>query len=210
VLIASVDPEGWNHNAHYHDRLLAAVPRPCARALDVGCGLGRFARRLAAVSNVVDALDSNEDVVQQARVLSASAGHVRVVRADFMHWTAADTYDFISMVAVLHHLPFDDALRKSAALLRPGGVLAVLGLERLQSLLGATVQSLLAFPVSGYYRVTRGTSPVSAPILEPAMTLAEIRQRARAILPGATIRRHLLWRYSLIWTKPASVEAGAG
>jgi hypothetical protein len=25
---------------------------------------------------------------------------------------------------------------------------------------------------------------------------------ARQMLPGARYRRHLLWRYSLIWTKP--------
>jgi hypothetical protein len=38
--------DGWNHNSHYHDLLLAAVPPGCRRALDVGCGLGTFARKL--------------------------------------------------------------------------------------------------------------------------------------------------------------------
>ena len=40
--------DGWNHNTHYHVRLLQAVPCPCGRALDVGCRLGGFARRLAS------------------------------------------------------------------------------------------------------------------------------------------------------------------
>jgi hypothetical protein len=56
--------EGWNHNNHYHDLLLKAVPYGCQRALDVGCGLG-----------------------------------------------------FISMIAVLHHLPFERALTKAKNLL---------------------------------------------------------------------------------------------
>lgn len=31
------------------------------------------------------------------------------------------------------------------------------------------------------------------------MTLAEIRAQARELLPGAVIRRHLYWRYSLVY-----------
>jgi len=30
----------WNHNTRFYPRVLAAAPRPCARALDVGCGDG--------------------------------------------------------------------------------------------------------------------------------------------------------------------------
>jgi hypothetical protein len=35
------------------------------------------------------------------------------------------------------------------------------------------------------------------------LTLAQLRDICRAILPGAGVRRHLLWRYSLIWKKMA-------
>jgi len=59
----------------------------------------------------------------------------------------------------------------------------------------------VAYPVSGYYRCTRHTSPVGAPTLDPSMTLDEIRRQAIAVLPGVTVRRHLLWRYSLLWVK---------
>ena len=63
-------PEGWNRNAHYHDRLLAALPVDCRRVLDVGCGLGTFARRLARVVEHVDALDRDRDALAQAERLS--------------------------------------------------------------------------------------------------------------------------------------------
>ena len=36
----------------------------------------------------------------------------------------------------------------------------------------------------------------------PSHSFAEIRALAERLLPEASIRRHLLWRYSLIWTKP--------
>lgn len=37
----------FDHNDHYLRLLLRQVPRNCGAALDVGCGTGRFARRLA-------------------------------------------------------------------------------------------------------------------------------------------------------------------
>ena len=55
----SATRDGWNHNTHYHEQLLRAVPRPCRRALDIGCGVGQFARRLASVVEHVDAIDLN-------------------------------------------------------------------------------------------------------------------------------------------------------
>jgi len=102
--------DGWNHNTHYHDRLLRAVPRPCRRALDVGCGVGQFARVLAGVANTVDALDADAAVIRDARARSTDAPNVRFVHADFMTWSADEPYDFVSLVASLHHLPFAAAL----------------------------------------------------------------------------------------------------
>lgn len=37
----------------------------------------------------------------------------------------------------------------------------------------------------------------------PPDTFAETRRLARRVLPGVRYRRLLLWRYSLVWTKPA-------
>lgn len=47
----------FDHNDHYHRLLLRQVPRNCGAALDVGCGTGRFARRLARLGMEVDAVD---------------------------------------------------------------------------------------------------------------------------------------------------------
>ena len=196
--------DGWNHNTHYHDTLLTAVPRPCRRALDVGCGLGGFARRLATVADQVDAIDIDAEVVARARGRSAGIPNVRWIVGDFTAWAPDAAYDFVSMVATLHHLPFAGTLRKVEGLLRPGGVLAVLGLDRASSWLAAGARSALAFPVSGYYRLTRRSSGVGAAIREPRKTLGEIAREAAQVLPGATIRRHLLWRHSLVWVKPAA------
>jgi len=201
-MLPALIADGWNHNTHYQERLLRSVPRTCRRALDVGCGLGAFARRLSTLSDQVDGVDGDPGVIRRARELSVHVRNVRFIEADFMSWTADGPYDFISMIAALHHLPFGDALTKAAELLAPAGVLVVLGLDRAPSLFHAGARSLIAYPLSGCYRMVRRTSPVGARTLEPTMTLSEIRRSAGALLPGAVVRRHLLWRYSLVWTKP--------
>jgi hypothetical protein len=33
------------------------------------------------------------------------------------------------------------------------------------------------------------------------LTLSEIRKACDEILPGALVRKHLLWRYSVVWKK---------
>jgi hypothetical protein len=34
------------------------------------------------------------------------------------------------------------------------------------------------------------------------LTFSRIRQIGLESLPGAVLRKHLLWRYSLVWRKP--------
>jgi hypothetical protein len=40
------------------------------------------------------------------------------------------------------------------------------------------------------------------PVKASVMSWGEVRAAAREVLPGVRYRRHLLWRYSLVWTKP--------
>jgi hypothetical protein len=49
---------------------------------------------------------------------------------------------------------------------------------------------------------------VTAPtVWPPPQTYAQVRRIASDILPGVRYRRHLLWRYSLIWCKPPAPGA---
>jgi ubiquinone/menaquinone biosynthesis C-methylase UbiE len=57
----------WDHNCYYHERLLRALPARCARVLDVGCGAGEFAARLAERAEQVDALDRSPAMIAEAR-----------------------------------------------------------------------------------------------------------------------------------------------
>jgi hypothetical protein len=54
------------------------------------------------------------------------------------------------------------------------------------------------------HRMTKGYWEQMAPtVWPPPLTYAQMRRVADRVLPGVRFRRHLLWRYSLTWTKPA-------
>lgn len=102
---------------HYHRLVLGAVPDGCARALDIGCGDGLLARKLA---------------------------------------------------------------------------------RRIPEVTGVPAARLLARRHGGM------SAPSGMPIQDADMTWGEIRRAARDMLPGSRFRRHLLWRYALMWDKPRS------
>ena len=114
---------------------------------------------------------------------------------------AERSFDFIALIATLHHLPLKPALTRFRDLLRPGGVLAVVGLYRLHTL-SDMAWAAAAVPVSWWWRLTKNYEEVAAPIRDPNETLEEVRATVRRMLPGATFRRELLFRYSIVWTNP--------
>ncbi|WP_073489642.1 class I SAM-dependent methyltransferase [Streptoalloteichus hindustanus] len=202
----------FNHNNHYHSLLLRQVPAGARRALDVGCGTGAFARRLAARGIDVDAVDPSAEVIRSARQqpLPPNAGAVHYQQADATQVDLPEGhYDVISCLASLHHMPFDTVSRFRAAL-SPGGVLLVLGCFREEWPTDAPM-TLLAVPANAVMRVatwakeqaTRPQRTVKAPVSAADMTLREIRSSAAELLPGNTIRRLLFWRYLLVFRNNA-------
>lgn len=209
----------FDHNDHYHRLLLRQVPQGCGAALDVGCGTGRFARRLALVASEVDAIDPSEEVVEEARALSLQVGGraPRFVHADIREAELpTGHYDFVSCLASIHHVDFGTvaALRDALA---PGGVLVILGcypekslLDRVWSLAAIPVNAVarLAVTAADIFRRPAAASPargrVRAPVKQPLTPLSRIRVEAEALLPGCSIRRLLFWRYLLVFRNSAA------
>jgi hypothetical protein len=89
-----------------------------------------------------------------------------------------------------------------ADLLRPGGVLVVVGVARSQP--ADLHRELAAFVAHRWLRMRRTLWEHSSPVVwPPPETYAGMRRLAEEVLPGVRYRRHVLWRYSLVWTKPA-------
>jgi SAM-dependent methyltransferase len=208
----------WDHNSHYHDHLLRQVPAHCASALDVGCGDGRFARVLAQRGLRVDAVDPSADMIGLARARTPSRLPVRYQTASLEEAELApEGYGFVSAIASVHHMPLAPALERLAGALVPGGTLAVLGLYREKDWADLATSLAALGPqwaiglglragrlLTGTPEVgTRKASAHPMPMRDPETGLREIRETAAARLPGARVRRLLMWRYSLVYTRPA-------
>jgi SAM-dependent methyltransferase len=197
----------WNHNVHYHPLLLGAVPEPCRKALDIGCGEGLLVRRLARRAGRVTGVDVSGEMLRLARERSAGLDNVTFVEADLLDGEqeplGPGEYDFVSAVASIHHIPFAPALRAIERLLAPGGRTVIVGLARNASPLD-WVLGAAGIPAARWLARRNGgeINPAGMPIRMPAMSWGEIRREAHRLLPGCRFRRHLLWRYSLTWEKP--------
>jgi len=211
--IAVLSTEGWNHNDHYHGFLLEHIPASCRAALDIGCGTGSFSRLLAERSERVVALDLSPRMIEVARGRSVGYPNIEFQVADVTRWEfPPETFDTVACIAALHHLPMDETLLKMRGTLAAGGSLAVLDLYRAGGcpdlLAGAA-----AMPVSFALRIIRTGRLRECRKVREAWaahgpndiypTLAQVRQACTKVLPGAEVRRHLLWRYSIIWAKAA-------
>jgi SAM-dependent methyltransferase len=192
----------WNHNIHYHDIVLRSIPSGCMRALDVGCGAGLLARKLAIYCHDVTAVDPDKDSITRAAAAGGPQDRITFVNDDVMTHPFPDgSFNFIAAVASLHHLPLAPALKRFHDLLKPNGVLVILGLYRLCTP-ADYVLATIALPASRILRCLRGTPDVDAPLREPGEILREIRIACNSALPGAKFQRHLFFRYSVVWRKP--------
>jgi ubiquinone/menaquinone biosynthesis C-methylase UbiE len=195
----------WNHNVHYQPVILRAVPPRCGPALDVGCGDGLLACLLAEHCTEVTGIDRDDRMIALARERApaqAHSGHVTFVAADFLAYPLADaSFDFVCANTSLHHMDFAAALTAMARVLRPGGRLAVIGLASDGSP-ADFVASAAGVPVNLFYRAVYHEGHSGAPIKTPDMTWGQVRATAKTLLPDVLYRRHLLWRYSLLWRKP--------
>jgi len=126
-------PQWFNEYYARHQRtvfetLLAECPpsRP-ARAVDVGCGAGRWCRLLAAHGYDVQGIDLQAGLIERTRQRYPTMQFHSVPIQEF---TPDEPFDLVTTVTVIQHLPLDEqrrALAKIASILKPGG--HVLSLE---------------------------------------------------------------------------------
>ena len=209
--LALLDDEGWTSNNHYHNSLLKHVPANCENALEIGCGTGAFARLLAKRCKHVVALDLSSEMIRVARSRSAQLHNLEFQLADAMQWDFPQShFDFVCSIATLHHLNQRELLVKIKDALKPNGVLVVLDLVESDSLV-ERMCDVIGYGVSGGLRlIHNGRLQPPATVRnaweqhgkhDSYLTVREVRALADEILPGASVSRCLLWRYSLVYKK---------
>lgn len=197
------DAQRWNHNIHYHRVLLDAVPTGARTALDIGCGDGLLVRQLAGLVDHVIGVDVDAASIATARATPHPA-NVEFILGDALTLPLErGSFDAVTAVAVLHHLDCVEGLTRMRELVRPGGMLGVVGLAA-SSLPQDALWELAAVTANVVLRARRPVWDHSAPtVWPPPNTYREVRAAADAVLPGHRYRRRLLWRYTLVWHKPA-------
>lgn len=192
----------WSVNLHHHGLLDSAVPAETVSVLDVGCGDGFLAARLAQRIPSVTAVDLDEPVLQRAQARFPES-NVRWINGDIMTVPLSPpVFEAVVTNAALHHLgDTPTALRRLKTLVAPGGTLAVVAFVK------ASPRNALwhaaSFVARGIAIRMHGKWEHTAPTLwPPPDTLQELRAHARTVLPAATVRRLLYGRVLLTWHNP--------
>lgn len=103
----------WNANIHYDALLDAMVPLGTQCVLDVGCGDGLLAARLARRIPYVTAVDIDAPVLRRAQTRFANAP-IRWLHADIMTAELPNAgFDAVVSNAALHHIEDTRTDRKS-------------------------------------------------------------------------------------------------
>lgn len=123
----------WRHSRHIFDGLIEPVAGKAV--LELGCNVGATAIVLAALGARVTAVDPDPRFIRLARANAERYGlsdrisfvHVRDTRQ--MPFGTGE-FDWVSCNSVLEYIPdeaLDDVLRCVDRVLRPGGLIAILG-----------------------------------------------------------------------------------
>ena len=198
------DSERWDHSIHYYPVLMKAFPAHSAKALDIGCGNGILTRHLRTRVAHVIGIDIDPPMIELAKKETGSSPDgIEYVFGDFLTYPfELESFDVIASVATLHHIDTAEALQRIRSLLRPGGTLAIIGVaqSRIPQDLFYNIGGIVA---SRILKMKHAFWHHPAPIVWPPKdTFADVERIAKSVLGKDVVyRRHLLFRYTLQWTK---------
>lgn len=201
----------WNSNSYYDQFLLKHVPQHCENALEIGCGLGDFSRQLAGRAKRVLAIDLSPNMIRLATERSAQFANIEFQVAEVMAYDfPAAFFDCIVSVATVHHLPTEKIIAKMKNALRDNGTLIILDLwqpanlnDALRSMVALFTSALLRMLKQGRLRSRREVRQAwnEHGQKDTYLTMSHVQRICAELLPGAQVRQHGLWRYSVVWKK---------
>ncbi|MBN2460093.1 MAG: class I SAM-dependent methyltransferase [Candidatus Cloacimonetes bacterium] len=115
----------------YPDRLIKKIVNTSGiaargRILEIGCGTGKATEAFANRGYIMDCLDIGKDLAAIARAKFHGFANIHIIVSSFEEWDpGVQKYDLVIAATSFHWLDPGVALIKSAAVLKPGGLLAV-------------------------------------------------------------------------------------
>lgn len=160
-------PDFYNRAIHRSQELALAPylerARPGQKVLDVGCGVGRWSRTLAARGVHVTGIDLSPRMIAEAsrRAKAQGVAHrCRFLVQDLARLAAGEQYDMILCVTVLQHITDARALRAAAQRLAQhlvvGGTLVLLEAAPVHANTRCNSETFLARTRSDYIRLFHG------------------------------------------------------
>jgi len=138
--------ETFNRSAEWYDRIRPGYPAALAddvlalsgipaggRILEIGCGTGKATELFASRGYDMVCLDIGTDLAAVAAAKFQSSGNVQIVVCSFEDWRSdRRLFDLVMAATSFHWVDPAIAYVKSAAMLRPGGTLAVFSNEHIR------------------------------------------------------------------------------
>lgn len=133
---ATHDPYGatlpqFRYQRQKYETLISMLPlRAYREVLDIGCGLGTFARCLSPHADKILGIDISEAAVTGARHLSRDQANIEYRQSDLESFTGHEgSFDLVVLADTLYYLSpltdnvVDGIAQRMAELLAPGGLL---------------------------------------------------------------------------------------
>lgn len=191
----------WNHNNHYHNYILKHLPTNKSLALDIGSGDGEFSYKLSKRFQQVICLEPDLNSFNYTKKVyqSTNIKPLNSLLADFDH--EERTFDFIVCIASIHHMDMETSLNKMKSLLKNGGKIVILGLYRESSMVDLLISLCAIIPNILMNKRSKHKSGYQFDIkTAPALlTIKEIKKVLTRSLGSFTFKRHLFWRYSVVY-----------
>lgn len=193
------NPAYWNHNvAYYH--WIKKMTIACREILDVGCGDGSLVRYLDDGKRMLVGIDVDEECIKYA-LHEAASDHVQYICSRFEAYGFEKKFDAVVFIASIHHMDMKAALRKAKSILKPQGLILIVGLAKPSNCIDWAVEALRVIPcrILSKIKHMQSSEENNIPVSYHFQELNEVRATANRLLPSFNIKYGLFFRYLLWW-----------
>jgi 2-polyprenyl-3-methyl-5-hydroxy-6-metoxy-1,4-benzoquinol methylase len=204
-------PDQWDHNRQYQNYLLKHIPQNCNCILDVGCGTGELTKKLVPYSVEIIGIDISENMINEAltRNNDKKIKYIRISVERYLEETDKK-FDVIISIAALHHMNEERTLEMMKEKLTGDGKIIILDLVKgsfvdyILALMAVPLSILLRLKNNGELKVSKEQKEAWAEHFQydRYLTIKEVKNMVRSKLGKAKVKKHLFWRYSIIYKNP--------
>ncbi|MDR2246493.1 MAG: class I SAM-dependent methyltransferase [Treponema sp.] len=201
-------PDQWDHNQQYQNYLLKNIPPNCRCILDVGCGTGELTKKLVPYSSEIIGIDVSENMINEAgkRNNDRKINYIKVSAEKYLE-DIDRKFDVIISIAALHHMNEEKILETMRNRLTKEGKIIILDLVKgsivdyVGAMTAVPLSIILRLKNNGKARITKEQREAWEGHFhyDNYLTIKEVKSIVRKKLGKAKVKKHLFWRYSIVY-----------